>query len=130
MPNTELLNRTLNYIEAHPKEWDQDAWARRDQCGTAYCFAGTTVMLSGLPLDWHDSYQQDYDETASLIAENAPAPYAGENISTVARDLLELGPEQADNLFDPRNTLNDLRRLVAEFTAGEPPLDAEPPAGS
>lgn len=126
MPNTDLLNRTLNYIEAHPGEWDQNQWAARNSCGTVYCFAGTAVMLSELPIEWRDSYQDHdyYGEIASYIASDAPAPYADRFISTAARELLELSEAQSDRLFDPVNKLADLRRLVAELTAAEPALDA------
>lgn len=41
--NTELLERVLRYIELHPEEWDQDNW----RCGTSFCFAGHTALLSG-----------------------------------------------------------------------------------
>ncbi len=120
MPNTDLLNRTLNYIEAHPSEWNQDQWAARSSCGTVYCFAGTAAVLSGQPLAWRDSYQDDFPEIATNVIDEGEV---GDSIFTAARELLELSADQADRLFDPQNKLADLRRLVAQFTAGEPALD-------
>lgn len=125
MPNTELLNRTLNYIEAHLDEWDQEYWARRTSCGTSYCFAGTAVVLSGLPLAWHDAGEDDYGVDADELAHNViDEGEVGDSIATTARNLLELTADQADRLFYPGNNLAKLHSLVAEFTAAEPALDA------
>lgn len=125
MPNTELLKRTLNHIEAHPEEWDQEYWARRTLCGTSYCFAGTAVVLSGLPLAWRDVDADDYGVDADELAHNViDEGEVGDSIATAARDLLELTADQADRLFYPGNSIEKLRDLVAELTAAEPPLDA------
>lgn len=49
MPNVNLLNRTLTHIRQHPDSWDQGRWV--NDCGTAFCFAGHAVNLSGLPIN-------------------------------------------------------------------------------
>lgn len=49
MPNVDLLQRTLTHIRQHPETWDQGMWV--NECGTAFCFAGHAVNLSGLPID-------------------------------------------------------------------------------
>lgn len=50
--NTELARRVLAAIDAEPRRWDQSVYCRKDEaCGTAMCFAGWTVALSGIPLD-------------------------------------------------------------------------------
>src|SRR4051812_40565249 len=52
--NKELLQRTIDYIEAHPEEWDQTEW----RCGTSMCFAGHAAILAGC--EWRD-------ETGSFV---------------------------------------------------------------
>ncbi len=48
--NAALAYRVLDHIEAHPETWDQENW-----CGTAQCFAGWAVALSGeTPDDWQN----------------------------------------------------------------------------
>lgn len=46
--NDELIDAVLDYIEAHPEEWDQGVWA--NACGTQACFAGRAMLLSGYTL--------------------------------------------------------------------------------
>jgi hypothetical protein len=50
-PNVELLDKTLAYIEEHPKEWQQGSWV----CETAACFAGNALLLSGLKRMWDEA---------------------------------------------------------------------------
>jgi hypothetical protein len=124
MPNTELLNRTLKYIETHPKKWNQRHWASWTECGTAYCFAGWTVALAhpGASPDFSEGASQDGETTGYIVVDDESY-----DIEAMATGLLDLSQEQADALFCAANSLADLRRLVAELTAAEPALDA--PAG-
>lgn len=125
MPNTKLLKRTLNYIEAHPDEWDQKHWASWTQCGTAYCFAGWTVALAhpGASPDFSEGASPDGETTGYVVVDGESV-----DIEEFATELLDLSGEQADALFCATNSLDELRRQVAELTAAEPPLDA--PAGA
>lgn len=52
MANRVLLTKTLEHIRANPTTWVQNDWITADNsadpgCGTAYCFAGWAVVLSG-----------------------------------------------------------------------------------
>ncbi len=44
-PNAELAYKVLDHIDANPQSWNQAVWVT--ECGTAACFAGWTVLLSG-----------------------------------------------------------------------------------
>lgn len=113
-PNVDLLRRTLAYIEEHPKEWKQDTW----RCGTTACFAGHAAMLDGGM--WASS------GSSALVARPDDLPsriytFGGMDLVPVedrAQRVLGLTDEQAFDLFRGSNSLNDLRRIVAELTGG------------
>lgn len=97
--NVELLTRTLDYIVAHPKEWNQRDW----RCGTAACFAGNAALLAGwqwiMPFGDPDQY---------LMSRRL----ADGRCSTIAQSELGLTEDEAGWLFDGRNTLDDLIQMV------------------
>lgn len=101
--NKDLLRRTMTYIEEHPKEWDQDTWAAKTVCGTAFCFAGHAVRLAG-----HKIVFLPGDDTATHIAD-------GRMIEDAAIEELGLRKYQADELFSGGNTLDELRSFVTEY---------------
>lgn len=45
--NIPLIRKTMEYIEAHPDEWNQKYWFATSLCGTTMCFAGTVAYLAG-----------------------------------------------------------------------------------
>jgi hypothetical protein len=49
-PDEERMRRVLSHIENNLELWDQDHWASSTPCGTAYCFAGWTVVLEGIQI--------------------------------------------------------------------------------
>lgn len=127
MPNVELLRKTLAHIEANPDQWFQQSWmepiegATENECGTAYCFGGWAAVLHGATLDdfmgntyavpppgesidvfdASDLFEDDYDSRVYIGA--------------YARKTLGLTCAQGDRLFVEHNTLDDLRRIVAEL---------------
>lgn len=128
--NTDLLRKTLAHIEAHPEAWEQSVWAVRglDGCGTALCFAGHAVTLSGLELSWVDEYEDGYGndddeywtparQVANNVRVDPDSRLHGYSIRYAAADLLGLNDEQAYRLFEGNNTLAELRRIVGELTA-------------
>jgi len=107
MPNAKLAYQTLDYIEAHPDEWDQDVWF----CGTAACFAGRATLLHG------DKREPGLDPVDVIpIEDQSQRVY----VKTRARRLLGINYIDADYLFDACNTLEDLRELVAEIFGPRP----------
>lgn len=98
MVDVELLERVMRHIEAHPEQHDQDVYIRQDSCGTAACFAGWTLLLSGAdPAD------------ASVWRHAAGA----------AKDRLGVDVRTAIRLFACTNTAQDLRRMVDVIKADE-----------
>lgn len=115
--NEDLLRRVLEHITAHPEEHNQQHWAVRTDCGAAYCLAGHAVVMSGYGPDWSTAFGAS-DTGVST------AGVAGRNltIAELAADLLRLDPDDENEgdheLFDGRNTLDDLWRIAAELTNG------------
>jgi len=107
--NTDLLTRTLAYIEDHPREWNQGAWAVQTSCGTAYCFAGTAVHLAQPDAEFN------FDDGAPRVAWSVNDRPVGAS----AAELLGLSEDDADRLFEPGNTLTDLRREVARLVQNQ-----------
>ncbi len=90
MPNVELLEKTLKYIEEHPEEWDQAEWF----CGTVACFAGHVVGLARC------------DELQGV------GSYPGSVIAREAQNLLEINDDAAEFLFEAGHGLEDLKNIV------------------
>lgn len=104
--NIELLDQTMAHIEAHPREWHQRHW----RCGTGMCFAGHAATLAGGQwVTGPDDFMSEY--------------LAGDSVGDVewapvrAARLLGLDEDQSDYLFAGSNTIEDLRRIVAELKA-------------
>jgi hypothetical protein len=136
MPNIELLKKTLNFIEVKPDGWKQDRWATVTDCGTSYCFAGWALTLAGVPVITDgiadavvniDTLNgalakrgvnidpDDYDVDILALVRNAAAALLEIEDMTL-RDL-EDGElySAADVLFEADNSLDRLRRYVAEL---------------
>lgn len=120
--NTALLDQVLDHIEAHPDTWRQGAW----RCATGMCFAGWAVQLTGG--QWATDPTDDPDDLSDAVIADGDDP--AEDISLMpdghtqvvaaflrARRKLGLRPGQATRLFAGRNTLEDLRRIVADLKA-------------
>lgn len=109
-PNAALAYRVLDQIDADPKSWNQGTW----DCGTAACFAGWAVRLSG-----GKSLDRDND---TYVVEG-PDEIVGLPVDEAAVELLrhtcEL-PGLRGDLFAGSNTRADLGRLVAEIFGPRP----------
>lgn len=108
-PNAELAYKVLDHIDAHPEQWDQKHW-----CGTAMCFAGWTVALSGIKVD----------EEGFI-----PLPGGGEeHLSNRASRLLGFADTEVVeySLFSAIATRKELGAAVAEIFGPRP----ESPAAS
>lgn len=124
-PNVALLKQTLAHIEANPQDWHQNLYR------SGVCFGGTAVELDGGT--WLIGDISEYSDLAPELAALVPTPkeiadgdirfyddkhgnfmegvYAGDR----AQRILGLTDGQRALLFDPFNTLPDLRRIVAEL---------------
>lgn len=116
-PNVPLLKQTLDYVETHPEEWTQ----RFYRCGTGMCFAGWAAVLDGGT--WYDAELKgpwiedmvarpdDPDLDVFLMRDGARTV----DVECRARRILGLTEDEASELFDGDNTLDDLRRIVREL---------------
>ena len=117
-PNAELAYRVLDHIDANPNEWKQSSW----QCGSAACFAGWAVRLSGGILEKAPipTVVKGPEELIGLDVDQAAYQVLG--IDEVAAG--DLGYEEDDWLFDEGNTRDDLGRLVAAIFGPRPAVTA------
>lgn len=60
--NDVLIDKVMDYLREHPKEWDQRYWVESTPCGTTACFAGHTMLLSGYTVR---KVRRGCDESAS-----------------------------------------------------------------
>ena len=101
--NKELLQLTLDTIKQNPQHWDQTQW----HCGTTHCFAGIAELLhKQQPIDNCIS-EEDIDSS---------------DVYNYAVEALGLTIYQADSLFSPVNTLEDLEHRVNVLMNTDAPL--------
>jgi hypothetical protein len=126
MPNFPLLDATLAYTREHRDSWDQGTWARprfdrdRNVCGTACCFAGNALIVSGYRIEWVEwEGAEDYVTCVILGPDGGPvkAPRRdrtaiADDIGYIAQDLLFLTDDQSDELFASGNYLIDMEETI------------------
>ncbi len=111
--NVPLLRKALDHITAHPQEWRQELYGMRTDCGTTGCIAYHAVVLAGhSPGFGADGGTNTVSDVLDRRGDPAYLPI-------VAAADLGLNPDQRWALFCGGNSLADLWRLAAEFTAGE-----------
>jgi hypothetical protein len=114
-PNAALAYAVLDQIDAHPETWNQGTW----DCGTAACFAGWAVRLSG-------GISSDRGDSSRVV--DGPAELIGVPIDVAAERLLGVSPwtpstvypAEEDWLFSAGNDREDLGRIVAEIFGPRP----------
>ena len=112
-PNAALAYEVLDYIDAHPEEWNQRRWV----CGTAACFAGWAVRLSGAEIR-----QTEPDEPNSAKVVAGPAELVGLTVEEAAHEVLGIHRYAMVNedLFDAWNSREDVGRIVAQIFGPRP----------
>lgn len=116
--NVELLDRVMAHIEAHPETWDQKTF----RCESGMCVAGWAAQLGGGL--WLTGPEDNFCH--HLVAEEGDPDgdireWRGTRSVPVwsrAARLLGLDDHEADRLFGPGNTIDDLREIVAGLKAG------------
>lgn len=103
MPNSELLHETMDFILAHPEKHNQGYWSLGTECGTAHCFAGWALILSGMTLSELAPGDNDY---------RTPN---GRFVRFEAKRVLRLDKDQATRLFHGFNTVTDLKHIVDDI---------------
>jgi len=120
-----LANTVLDYFEQHPEEHLQETW----WCESGCCFAGGLARAVGATPRMVPRRRSKGWEATTVNTVDGLIGFVGD----VARDALGLdeGIEGriTSALFASGNTLNDLRRMVADLADGNmielPPLDDE-----
>jgi hypothetical protein len=117
MPNTEMLLKLRGWVREQwerkeaglPSEWLQAEWARKTDCGTVCCVAGKTALMAG----WKPVFFSGTD--TALFKKRG----RGEQVaSEIARDVLDLDWYTGETLFDARNTVEDIERIIDQIIAG------------
>lgn len=117
-PNAALAYRVIDQIDAHPESWAQDVW----DCGTAACFAGWAVRLSG-------------GSSVGNVVTDGPAELVGRLVESAALEVLGIDEETAwepydrgtgDWLFSPDLDRKGLGETIAEIFGPRPePVDEQ-----
>lgn len=129
MLNKELLQKTMNLINAKPETHDQANWVfetSNSPCGTTMCFAGHAAVLAGAEIpdpkkhlvsDWYvgegGKYLNylDYNNLESRKRDEATS------VAFYARQALGLDYEQAEYLFGHDLSREDLEDAVEELVS-------------
>jgi hypothetical protein len=117
-PNVGRLWGTLAYIEANSDQWDQGDY----RCKSGMCMAGWACERYGGRWIFPEPLSQGRDDWLVPEPEDNSVIYVmGDVRYVIAHDragrLLGLTEDQADDLFHPKNTLDDLRRIVEDICA-------------
>lgn len=125
-----VFNQAIDWIEAHPEQYDQRYWVHRTDCGTSYCLAGVIAMQA----NWQPVFQDGTDAivarqgwvrssattcTSWALKRRFPWDSVSRPISSVACELLKIDKFQAATLFNDTNTLDDIKRLGKMIANGE-----------
>lgn len=125
-PNAELAYLVLDHIDAHPEQWDQARWWRTSPtCGTAGCFAGWTVQLSGGHVGRAGIFNLTVVKSGLGELDGKYVPVAAAALLGLPMDVTEDEDEAAGNLplFNESNDRDDLGRLVAEIFGPRPDVE-------
>lgn len=94
---------TESLVEDRLGQWDQKWYIRNYGCNTTYCIAGEICRRNNVELSLGRPY---HGTRVGFWAADF------RSISEVARDLLGLNAAQAMLLFDPDNTIDDLKHIA------------------
>jgi hypothetical protein len=111
-PNVPALRAVIAHIEQHPGQWNQGTFRR--------CFAARAALLAGG--EWINPEPDGTNWDLRMV------PLPGEDhsvwngipsvfVGSRAQRVCGLGAEQAYDLFDQANILDDLRRVVDRICA-------------
>ncbi|MFF9268638.1 hypothetical protein [Streptomyces rochei] len=105
MANKELLRKVLQHIQNNPEQYDAVRWHAD--------FAGWTLRLAVPSVE----VKKDSCDIETMFDADGERIWISD-IGPWAQRLLGLTMLDAARLFSAGNTLDDVERLVAEFSAG------------
>ena len=106
--NTQLLQQVLQFIKDNPEQHHQAHWF--STCGTAACFAGHAVLMSG--------WEHCEDQSPEMIHSHR---HKGQPLLVRKAAAHELGLTLLESvaLFDPENTIEMLELMVKDLVNGD-----------
>jgi len=112
-----LAWRVLRHIEQHPDTWLQGRW----HCGTAFCFAGHTVEMTGGRWVSDDPLSEATNYVRAEPDDDVVDGDCWVHARDRARRVLGLATGQASKLFSACNDMELLHAYVERFFGPEPP---------
>ena len=119
--NTEVFDRAVSFIEAHPKLHNQEVWVspnfddEGEACGTAACLAGWIVILEH-NLNVNTPFFQKLNNQISYV----PIGDQEVDVRYEAARLLDITGDEADWLFYQENTIEDIKAIGKDLANGDP----------
>lgn len=102
MIDFERLDAAITYAVEHPERFDFATWFERKTCGTTACLAGTVAWQAGwspIFTDQNENPVPPDDPRVNVTAADVVRDGETKYVFYVARDLLGLDEDQADELF-------------------------------
>lgn len=123
--NADLFYQVLHQIMIDPKNWNQSYWGIVRECGTSYCIAGWTLVVSGNARRMRWAYHDERDMPEDAVNEVEDLTADDRTIEDVAGTLLGLSETQSAELFlefvsaEGEQDIPALWEIVDEVTDGE-----------
>lgn len=119
----DLLELVLDKIDANPEIHDQQVYAGRGECGTAYCVAGWVTEMTK-PVGWEFDWDARFMISIGALRYEAESFHITDgkgddrSIAGYAQEQLGLSEREAVLLFASENTRPQLRRMFEVLRAG------------
>lgn len=112
-PNVPLLRKVWEHVKERPADYRQEKWVSlaEGSCGSAYCFAGHALLMSGHELRLQDRW------TTGMILDGKPTD--GYGVANAAAKELGLPFTVADEIFRGYNSLDTIKVLVENIIGEE-----------
>lgn len=117
--NVERLRGVREHVLT--EAWRQNRWAIRSEgCGTAFCAAGWACHANGDRFVWQNAARQTRNPGTVNAEEAFQVEVDGVRVDIFDRaaNLLGLTDEQADELFEAHNTLDDVLNIIDTLIEG------------
>jgi hypothetical protein len=100
--------------------WEQHSWAHKTKngvCQTAFCIAGQAVAQANIKLQWDEVEEEILETGETKHHYYASFTEHGEFIDEVAAKLIGLTQEEAEELFEGENGIEEVRAVASSICA-------------